>query len=639
MSAKDILSSKKKLSDKDLEEILAASDFSDISDSEEKNPEEIDADYDSDDSIADRDYVPDPLDEDSYAEELQTIWRRGQKRIQGIISEGSTAKKEKLANDAIPSTSHSVSSCSGRTPLNEENQEESILPNNFFGKDGYKWSDTPPISEKGKTPARNVVYIRPGRVGPAKALSEPLDAFLLIFNDDVLSDILIYTNQRIVVLQEKYKTQNASTSLTSISELKALFGLLILAAALKSNHLSAELLFDDSFSGSRYRATMSRTTFLFLQNALRFDDQSTRVERRAASNFAPISDLWDKFIHNCTENYKPSAYLCIDEQLVGFRGRCPFRMYIPNKPNKYGIKIVMVCDVATKYVLNASPYLGKSTKTNGAPLANYYVELLTKPVWGTKRNITMDNWFTNIPLSNKLTEAPFKLTVVGTLRKNKPQIPPQLLDIKSRPCKTTMAVFTKNSTLISYKPKENKNVLLLSTMHTSNCLNSETAKPEIIHVYNSTKGAVDTFDQMSQNVSCNRKTRRWPLCIFYNMMNIAAVNSYVIYNHNLTAMKKKPASRLKNMLTLHEQLTMPWQETRRSIPTLPRNLKECISNVMGEKAPTITKVEQKGKRSYCSICPSAKKRMTTTYCHVCPRALCGEHQIKICYDCVQNVNK
>lgn len=631
MSAKDILSSKKILSDKDLEDVLEASDFSDISDLDGTDSEEIDADYDSDDTIADNNFVPDPLDDDLYTDELQELWRRDHKRKQGTTSNKLQPKKAKLSN----ADASFYSDETGSLHLNQED----TLPGNLFGKDGYKWSGISPTPETGKTPARNVVYIRPGPVGSAKELTEPIDTFSLFFNDDILTDILIYTNQRILVLQNKYKTQNASTSVTSISELKALFGLLFLAAALKDNHLSAELLFDDSYSGSRYRATMSRTRFLFLQYALRFDDQLTRSERTEVSRFAPISDLWDKFINNCTASYKPSAYLCIDEQLVGFRGRCPFRIYIPNKPNKYGIKIIMVCDVATKYVVNASPYLGKSTKTNGVPLANYFVELLTRPVWGTNRNITMDNWFTNIPLGNKLLEAPFKLTIVGTLRKNKPQIPPQLLDIKSRSCKTSMAVFTENSTLISYKPKENKNVLLLSTMHSSNALNPKTSKPEIIHVYNSTKGAVDTFDQMSQNICCNRKTRRWPLCFFYNMLNIAAINSYVIYNHNVTALKKKPVSRVKYMLTLHEQLTLPWQETRRSIPTLPRDLKECISNVLGEKTSTTTKMEQKGKRSYCSICPSSKKRMTTTHCYTCPRALCGEHQIKICYECVEKNNK
>jgi len=28
----------------------------------------------------------------------------------------------------------------------------------------------------------------------------------------------------------------------------------------------------------------------------------------------------------------------VDEQLLGFRGRCGFRMYVPNKLVKYGIK-------------------------------------------------------------------------------------------------------------------------------------------------------------------------------------------------------------------------------------------------------------------------------------------------------------
>nr|CAH7764650.1 unnamed protein product [Callosobruchus chinensis] len=158
-------------------------------------------------------------------------------------------------------------------------------------------------------------------------------------------------------------------------------------------------------------------------------------------------------------------------------------------------------------------------------------------------------------------------------------------------------------------------------MHTSNVLNPETSKPEIIHLYNSTKGAVDTFNQMSQNMYYNRKTRRWPLCFFYNMLNIAAVNSYVIYNHNLVAIKKKSASRIKYMVILHAQLVMPWQETRRSISALSRNLKECIFNIIGVKPLTTTKVEQKGKRSYCSICPSAEKRITKlTATLICSRA-------------------
>lgn len=57
-------------------------------------------------------------------------------------------------------------------------------------------------------------------------------------------------------------------------------------------------------------------------------------------------------------------------------------------------------------------------------------------------------------------------------------------------------------------------------------------KPHIILCYNQTKGGVDRFDQMCQNMNSGRNTRRWPLRVFYNMINIACINAYVIYCHN-----------------------------------------------------------------------------------------------------------
>lgn len=664
------------LIDAELEKILNASDFSDVSDSEDNNGQ-IESDFDSDDSIADKDYIPDKIDEDEYNEELEHVWNLKEKGKQGKLAKKYQAKK---ASQLEPSTStcerFSETSKSGShqpevepsTSASDEifekshakklrysfdtlevdrqvpsskpasNQiSESISVNNeeILGKNGYRWFSSPIMSKKRKTPEKNVVYIRPGPRGEAKNVLEPVSAFSLYFDNDILSEILFQTNNKIAQLQARYKTKKSTISETSMSELKALMGLIILSAGLKDNHLSADILFDEAYSSSRYRATMSKERFHFLINALRFDEAGTREQRKKESSFAPILEIWNLFIKNCSTYFKPSAYITIDEQLVGFRGRCPFRMYLPNKPNKYGIKIVMLCDVATKYVINANPYLGKSTKTDGAPLADYFVENLTQPVWGSNRNITMDNWFTSVSLTNKLLGYPYKLTAVGTMRKNKPHIPMELLEDKDRECGKSVAVFDANITLISYKAKRNKNVFLLSSMHSTNAINPTTLKPEIVHVYNSTKGAVDTFDQMAQNMCCNRKTRRWPLCVFYNMMNIAAVNSYIIYHHNVIVSGKKPKNRLQYMLQLQEELTRPWQETRLQISSMPSHVKKSLFSVL-EKNPTKGEEEKKatGRRTYCSQCPIVKKRMTTTYCYNCPRALCGEHQIKICSECL-----
>lgn len=129
-------------------------------------------------------------------------------------------------------------------------------------------------------------------------------------------------------------------------------------------------------------------------------------------------------------------------------------MYIPNKPAKYGIKLVMLCDVATKYMIDARPYLGKNTKTEGLPLANYFIKELTRSIYGSNRNITMDNWFTSVGIADELLEQPYNLTVLGTIRKNKREIPPELLEMKNRKPNTSVFCFDKEKTLLSYMPKK-----------------------------------------------------------------------------------------------------------------------------------------------------------------------------------------
>ncbi|KAL7635293.1 UNVERIFIED_CONTAM: hypothetical protein RMT77_014360 [Armadillidium vulgare] len=104
---------------------------------------------------------------------------------------------------------------------------------------------------------------------------------------------------------------------------------------------------------------MSEEHFAFLINTLRFDDSDTRVARQETDRFAAIRSIWDIFIANCGKMYIPNENITVDEQLLSFKGNCPFRMYIPNKPAKYGIKIVLANDTKSKYLLGAIPYLGK----------------------------------------------------------------------------------------------------------------------------------------------------------------------------------------------------------------------------------------------------------------------------------------
>lgn len=94
-----------------------------------------------------------------------------------------------------------------------------------------------------------------------------------------------------------------------------------------------------------------------------------------------------------------------------------------------------------------------------------------------------------------------------------------------------MFCFDGPLTLVSYKPKPSKMVFLLSSCDEDAVINESNGKPEMILFYNETKRGVDTFDQMCSSMSSNRKTNRWPMAVFYSMLNIvgllAEVGNYI----------------------------------------------------------------------------------------------------------------
>ena len=79
-----------------------------------------------------------------------------------------------------------------------------------------------------------------------------------------------------------------------------------------------------------------------------------------------ISTIISMFAEKCQALCTPSPCVCIDKTLVGFRGRCPFRVYIPSKPDRYGLKIWSMCDVSSNYLYNLQAYLGKEGESENS---------------------------------------------------------------------------------------------------------------------------------------------------------------------------------------------------------------------------------------------------------------------------------
>lgn len=182
--------------------------------------------------------------------------------------------------------------------------------------------------------------------------------------------------------------------------------------------------------------------------------------------------------------------------------------------------------------------------------------------------------------------------------------------------------------------KKNKNVILVSSMHESDDIDAESGdrrKPEVITFYNMTKGGVDVVDKMKSEYTVARIGNRWPLALFYGLLDVAGINSQIIYKLNTGNMLE----RRKYLRELSMQLTQPLLKSRLHTPGLSTSLQEEVRGQLGLQAspPRKRQQEEMVGRQVCSFCPKKKNRKTTVRCVNCRVAICGEHTRVWCIEC------
>ena len=131
-----------------------------------------------------------------------------------------------------------------------------------------------------------------------------------------------------------------------------------------------------------------------------------------------LSETSGRCLLQIVDVYIAVPVVTVDEMLASFRGRVSFRMYIPSKPDKYGLKIFMVNDARSQYALNAIPYLGKNSIQEVARPADinrgeYYTMELLNELRQAGRVVVCDSWFTSLHLAQTLRS--YNMHLVSTL--------------------------------------------------------------------------------------------------------------------------------------------------------------------------------------------------------------------------------
>ena len=140
------------------------------------------------------------------------------------------------------------------------------------------------------------------------------------------------------------------------------------------------------------------------------------------NSFLPSDDKFSKIrpmITHLQEKFRVIPMiqnLCINEQLVPFKGKSSLKQYMPKKPHKWGYKIYCLPD-------EFMPYVGRVNSVNkpGIPDLKASGDIVLHLCENIPNNMNhllyFDNWFNSVPLQQHLAKR--KIFCCRTVRANR----------------------------------------------------------------------------------------------------------------------------------------------------------------------------------------------------------------------------
>uniref|UniRef100_A0A3B5BKY0 PiggyBac transposable element-derived protein domain-containing protein n=1 Tax=Stegastes partitus TaxID=144197 RepID=A0A3B5BKY0_9TELE len=439
-----------------------------------------------------------------------------------------------------------------------------------------------------------------------RTVSSRLQSFLCFITLDMLRTVQDWT------IQHGRQTQHDSWFM-DLPELMAFIAILLLRGVIKLPSLR------DAWSAKLghplISSIMARNHFQDIMRHLRFDDMDTRSERVGTDRFAAVSDVWGSFVANCISSYSPGRCITIDKQLFPTKTPCYFLQYIAKKPDKFGIKFWVACDLKSKYVCNIIPYLGKDPNCyTEKRLFDHVVMKLMEPFMDKGRTVTTDNFFTSLSLAQQLLSR--KTTLLGTVNKSRRELPLSAKQTLDRNEYSTQVFSNSGASLTVYAPKRKKTVCILSSMHSVvETGDTRKKKPNTVTDYDSMKCGVDVVDQMLREYTVRSVTRRWPVAVFYNMIDIAALNAHVLYQ-TCTGVQER---RVDFLVELASELAQSHLEAK--------NAKK--EKLLRQQPP----IPDKGKRAMCQVNRRCRNNHATVRCVDCYKYTCGKCRKEVAWQC------
>ena len=241
-------------------------------------------------------------------------------------------------------------------------------------------------------------------------VNTPIRAWREIFKNTILEKIVSYTNEygRIHAKQWSDITRK---------DLEAFIAVLFISGIQKRKDKPSNWFSDNKLLENQVmKKIMSGRKFFTI---LRFLHCCPAVNQDpSAETYDPaykVAELRDYLEDRYQRLFIPGQQLSLDETLIRAFGRIKFKVRIVTKAARYGIKVYVITDAKTAYVLRVVFYTGKSTYNNNeAPEDKLktvqVVNKLVEPFAGTHRTVYVDRFYTSLDLLISLAEKDLYLT-------------------------------------------------------------------------------------------------------------------------------------------------------------------------------------------------------------------------------------
>lgn len=456
--------------------------------------------------------------------------------------------------------------------LNNQPSTSTVRPsvdNQIRQKPKRRRSDKPTDNELGwsntdNQPQLPVFHEVSGIKANIDETSTPFEIFSLFFPDSLIRTFKSETNKYAKSITDKLRRSDklkknsiwGQWKTVKLHEIYLFFSIILHMSIVKKFKL-ADYWSTDKFIATVYApSVMARDRFLAILANFHISDNSSAVPYNQPGH-DPLHKLRPFIGHLLIAfpaSYYPHENITVDEGTCGFRGRIYFRVYNKNKPDKYGIKLYIVCDSLTGYVLKMEVYTGK---TEDSSIIGLFRRILHDYL-GKGHTVFMDRFYSSPAVFDFLWANNTK--AVGTCMRNRKELPKTVVTKK---LKTNETVFMRRDHLLCLKWKDKRDVLALSSAHKMTASDVlvrskggfiTKSKPDVIINYNKNKTGVDRSDQIIAYYPFKRKQMKWWKKLFFHLFMTAIANAFVLYRESRPQHLRKKCHLYRFMISIGKAL-------------------------------------------------------------------------------------